>query len=129
MLLPTKGSSQSQLKQTLARGRTGLFNWRPTGLSKWSKWLEWPNWTMWKAALYKHYTAPQLVQFKSLRNGFILFAFGLAAVLIANNQLESSLQQELIVLFGLIIGGLGFVLAMMAYVRIVISRIVSFLNK
>lgn len=84
---------------------------------------------MWKAALYKHYTAPQLVQFKSLRNGFILFAFGLAAVLIANNQLESSLQQELIVLFGLIIGGLGFVLAMMAYVRIVISRIVSFLNK
>lgn len=84
---------------------------------------------LWRLALYKHYTAPQKTLFKALRNGFVLFAFGLATVLIANYELEASLTQEFVVLLGLIIGGLGFLLAMMAYIRIVISRIVMFLDK
>lgn len=82
-----------------------------------------------RSALYLHYSAPLATQFKSLRNGFILFGFGLAVILIANTSLEPSLQQELVVLAGLIIGGLGFLIAMKTYIRIVISRLVIFFSK
>ena len=82
-----------------------------------------------RTALYKHYTAPLAAQFKSLRTGFIVFAVGLATVLISNSSLTPSLEQELAVGLGLIVGGIGFVLAMMAYIRIVISRIIIFISK
>ena len=84
---------------------------------------------LWRTALYHHYTAPIQVQFKSLKFGFIFFAIGLGSILFANASMPPSLKQELIVAFGLIIGGLGFFLAMKAYIRIVISRLVIFFQK
>lgn len=82
-----------------------------------------------RRAVLAYYTAPQAQQFKSLRNGFVLFAMGLATVLITNSSIPPSLEQEIVILLGLILGGIGFLLAIRAYVRIVISRIVAFFSK
>jgi len=82
-----------------------------------------------RQALYIYYTAPQELSFKSLRTGFGIFAIGLAITLYSNAYLTPSLKQEICVLIGLIICGVGFLFAMRAYVRIVISRIVLFFSK
>lgn len=78
--------------------------------------------------LQRHYTAPQLPMFKRLRNGFVIFALGLICIFVANVRLSPSLQQEVVVLIGLSLCGIGFIVAMLAYIRIVISRIVSFFS-
>lgn len=80
-------------------------------------------------ALITHYTAPWEQTFKQFRLGVITFGLGLALIFIAHNQLPPSLKQELIVLLGLIIVGLGFFIAMLAQVRLLISRILAFIWK
>lgn len=79
--------------------------------------------------LYQHYTAPLTRILKQFRAGAILFAVGLATVLLANASLAPSVKQEVIVLAGLVVGGCGFVLAMMAQVRMIIARVIAFLKK
>jgi len=82
-----------------------------------------------KATLYAHYSSPQQPTFKTLRNGFIYFAVGLLAIYIANTNIPPSLQQELLTLAGLVACGAGFLIAMTAYIRLVISRFVLFFSK
>jgi len=82
-----------------------------------------------KTALLAHYTSPQLTTFKTLRNGFIYFAVGLVAIYIANTQIPASINQELLTLAGLIACGAGFIIAMTAYIRLVISRFIIFFSK
>lgn len=77
-------------------------------------------------ALYKHYTAPQLPIFYHLRSGFIYFGIGLTLIFLANTELPPSLTQELITLFGLLFVSVGFVITMLAYVRLLIARIIRF---
>lgn len=79
--------------------------------------------------LYQHYTAPLSVMFKQFRDGAIYFGVGLMAVLMANAYMAPSLSQELVVLGGLIVGGLGFMMAMLAQVRMIIARIIRFARK
>jgi hypothetical protein len=79
--------------------------------------------------LYDYYTAPQHETYKRLRNGFIYFSVGLITIYIASTAIEPSLKQELFVLAGMLLGGLGFFIAILAYIRIVISRILSFFKK
>lgn len=79
-----------------------------------------------KQALLLHYSAPLAVTFRQFRNGAIYFAVGLATVLFANAYMPPSVQQEWLVLGGLVLGGYGFVLAMMAQMRLMISRLVQF---
>lgn len=82
-----------------------------------------------KTGLYRHYTAPQVSIFKTLRSGFALFFSGLVSIYIANSAIEPSIKQELLSLFGLILCAIGFIVAMLAYIRLVISRIVTFFSR
>ncbi len=79
-----------------------------------------------KKALHLYYTAPLQTVFKQFRNGAIFFAVGLIIIYFASSNLPPSLKQELITLFGLIMMGYGFVIAMMAQIRLIIGRIYQF---
>ena len=79
-----------------------------------------------QAALLHHYSAPQYLLFKDLRAGFIYFAVGLMSVYMANVYMQPSLIQECIVFAGLIGVGIGFILAMRAYLRLLITRLLGF---
>ena len=84
----------------------------------------------WRQALKQHYTAPLQVSFKQFRLGAMMFFTGLVGVYIAQQALPDSWQQELLALAGLTCAGLGFILAMLAQVRMLISRLIGFyLNK
>ena len=87
------------------------------------------KWSHIKTALLIHYSAPQQLIFRQFRNGAIYFAVGLGTVLMANAYLPPSVKQEWIVLFGLIMGGCGFVMAMLAQMRLLISRVVQFYRR
>lgn len=80
-------------------------------------------------ALRRHYTAPLSVMFKQFRDGAIYFTVGLMTVLMANAHMTSSVTQELIVAAGLLVGGIGFLMAMMAQVRMIIARLLRFCRK
>lgn len=54
--------------------------------------------------------------------GAVLFFFGLGLVVFANQRLLPSLGQELMVLFGLIIGGIGALTALAGYLALLLSR-------
>jgi hypothetical protein len=79
--------------------------------------------------LYRHYTAPLATMFKQFRAGAIYFTVGLMTVLMANAYMAPSVAQELVVLLGLIMGGIGFIVAMSAQVRMIVARIIHFLKK
>lgn len=87
------------------------------------------NWHLWKAALKEHYTAPLETTFKQFRLGAMLFFLGGVMIYIAVNAIEASVRQEALLLMGLIVGGLGFAVAMLAQVRMLISRIVRFFQE
>ena len=77
-------------------------------------------------ALAVHYSVPTEVIFKQFRLGAIGFGIGLALIIYANASMPKTLQQELVVLAGLILGGLGFLIAMLAQMRMMIGRFVRF---
>lgn len=79
-----------------------------------------------KDALLVHYSVPLTVPLRQFRNGAIYFAVGLGTVMMAVTHMPPSVQQEWVVLGGLLLGGSGFVLAMMAQMRLMISRLVRF---
>jgi len=81
------------------------------------------------AALKAHYQAPLEHSFRRFRNGIIYFTVGFIVVYLAQTNLAPSLKQELITLAGLIMIAIGFFIAMMAQVRMIISRIILFFNK
>ncbi len=82
-----------------------------------------------KALLSKHYSAPLTDSFHRFRNGLIYFTVGFMIVYYAHATLEDSLKLELITLFGLVMIAIGFFIAMMAQIRMIISRLVSFFKK
>lgn len=79
-----------------------------------------------KEALLAHYDAPLALSLRQFRNGSIYFAVGLGTIIMANIHMAPSVQQEWVVLAGLVLGGCGFVWAMMAQLRMMISRLVQF---
>lgn len=82
-----------------------------------------------KNTLVNHYSVPLAVPFRQFRNGAIYFGVGLGTVLMANAYMPPSLQQEWVVLGGLILCGCGFIIAMLAQMRLLISRIVQFYRR
>ena len=82
-----------------------------------------------KHALALYYGVPLTIPFRQFRNGAIYFAVGLGTILMANSVMAPSAQQEWVVLGGLVIGGCGFVLAMVAQLRLLIGRIVQFYQR
>lgn len=75
--------------------------------------------------LKSHYTAPMQQCFRQFKLGAMLFFTGLVGLYIAQTSMEDSLQQELVALGGVIMAGLGFLLAMLAQIRMLISRLLS----
>jgi hypothetical protein len=73
-------------------------------------------------------TTPFEVLFKRFRLGVSLFFCGLVAIYGASQLMAPSLQQELVVLLGLVVGGVGFIIAMSAQLRMTVSRIWHFFN-
>ena len=83
----------------------------------------------WLTLLKQHYSAPLSVSFKQFRLGAALFFTGAMMIYLANTQLQPSLQQEIAVLGGVLIGGGGFLWAMLAQMRMLISRILRFFTE
>ncbi len=76
-----------------------------------------------------YYSAPIEVAFRQFRAGLIFFATGFGAILMANAYMEPSVQQELIVLGGMILGGYGFILALLGQSRFLVGRLLRFWQK
>ncbi len=87
------------------------------------------NWTSFKQLLLTHYSAPQAKIFKVFRNGAIIFGVGFSLIFYAQSSVSPSLQQELLVGAGILIGGFGFIVAMTAQIRMLISRILHIFRK
>jgi hypothetical protein len=73
-----------------------------------------------------YYSAPIEVAFRQFRAGLIFFATGFGAILMANAYMEPSVQQEFIVLGGMILGGYGFILALLGQSRFLVGRLMRF---
>ena len=80
----------------------------------------------WLMLLKQHYSAPLETSFRQFKLGAMLFFFGLVVIYISVNAVPPSARQEAVLLLGLVIGGLGFLIAMMAQLRMLISRILQF---
>ncbi|AFU98294.1 hypothetical protein [Simiduia agarivorans] len=81
------------------------------------------------AALKAHYQAPLLVAFAQFKLGAMLFFFGLVLVYMASQLMADSFEQELAMAVGLICAAIGFVMAMAAHLRMVISRLWAFFTQ
>lgn len=78
--------------------------------------------------LKHHYSAPLKQVFQQFRLGLALFFVGLVVIYAAYQTLAPSLQQEIITLAGTALVALGFLMAILAQIRMLIIRIVSFIN-
>ena len=76
--------------------------------------------------LKEYYSAPLEETFKQFRLGAMTFFLGMVIIYISSQSMPDSLKQEIVVLIGLIVGGLGFLVAMFAQLRMLISRILNF---
>jgi len=56
----------------------------------------------------------------------MLFFTGLVGLYIAQTAMSDSLQQELLALGAIAMAGLGFLIAMLAQIRMLISRLLNF---
>jgi hypothetical protein len=84
------------------------------------------TWPAVKELLSKHYSAPLSQVFKQFRTGATFFAVGLIIIYLANSTLPPSTKQEIIVLLGLFIAIGGFIVAMLAHIRMLIARLYGF---
>lgn len=85
-----------------------------------------PSWQQTKAALKQHYSAPLSDTFQHFRLGAACFFCGSVIIWIALQSLPSSALQEAVLLLGLLVAGGGFLVAMLAQMRHIISRFVRF---
>lgn len=86
------------------------------------------NMTLGKS-LKQHYLASLEQSFRQFRLGAVIFFAGLVVIYIASQALAPSLAQELATLAGLLILGTGFIIAMLAQVRMMIGRLLRFWEK
>lgn len=80
-------------------------------------------------ALKRHYQAPLTQVFAQFKLGAMVFFLGLVLVYMAAQLLPPSSRQEWITLLGLALAALGFVTAMAAHVRMLISRLWAFFSR
>lgn len=82
-----------------------------------------------KARLKKHYSATLMQSFKQFRWGAVLFFIGLVIIYAGSQSLQPSLAQELVILLGLMVLGVGFIIAILAQIRMLIGRLLIFWDK
>jgi len=78
-------------------------------------------------ALKQHYGESLSVVFKQFRLGASIFFTGMVAVY-AGHKLPSSWPQEITLALGLICVAVGFIIAMMAHIRMLIIRVINFIK-
>jgi len=83
----------------------------------------------WLEALKQHYTGSLDRGFQQFRLGVSFFFLGVVGLYIATQAIEPSLAQELVVLLSLIVGGIGFLIAMLAHFRMLVGRIIRFFER
>ncbi|BFM06433.1 hypothetical protein [Halioxenophilus aromaticivorans] len=86
----------------------------------------WQNNRYW-VALKHHYSASLDTVFKQFRLGAAIFFTGMVGVY-SGYHMESSWPQEIILAISLVVVALGFLLAMLAHIRMVIIRIINFIK-
>lgn len=79
-------------------------------------------------ALNIYYSVPLEKSFKQFRIGATFFCVGLIIIYLTNQTIPPSLKQEIIIALALCIASIGFFIAIMAHIRMIISRIFSFLK-
>lgn len=82
-----------------------------------------------KTRIRDFFAVPLDKLFIKFRSGAIYFGVGGILIYIANSTLPPSISQELLMLSGLILGAVGFVIAMMAQLRMIIFRFLAFFDK
>lgn len=80
------------------------------------------------SALKNYYLTPLDRTFKSFRSGVIYFSVGLIFFYLANISIEPSAFQEVIILSSMLLAFIGFIMAMLAQTRMIISRLVRFFS-
>ncbi|GAB2190729.1 hypothetical protein MAH1_23370 [Sessilibacter sp. MAH1] len=80
-----------------------------------------------KTALFIHYNAPLSEIFKQFRLGASIFFVGMVGVYAAK-QIPSSLTQEALLAISLLTVSIGFLIAILAHIRMTISRILRFIT-
>jgi hypothetical protein len=83
--------------------------------------------TPFRKALYQHYITPPEQVFPRFRLGAMIFFWGLIFIYGGSQLLTPSFTQELVILLALILIGIGFLMALMAQVRMLIGRILRFI--
>lgn len=66
--------------------------------------------------------------FTRLLQGGLVFLFGNLILIMSDQMMDSSVQQEIIALIGLIIAGAGVILALIGYLSMSILRIYQIIN-
>ncbi len=79
--------------------------------------------------LKTYYSVPLNTSFHKFRNGLIYFSVGMVMIYMAHENMLPSTSQEIVVLAGIILTAIGFFIAMMAQIRMIISRIIQFFDK
>lgn len=83
----------------------------------------------WRKALYQHYITPPEKVFPHFKLGAVIFFSGLVIIYCGHQMLSPSLKLELVTLAGLIFIGLGFLISMMAQIRMLIGRFLRFFTQ
>jgi len=84
---------------------------------------------LWLKQLYHYYISPMDTVFKRFKLGAMLFFLGLVIVYGAHQLLEESLSQEIVTLLGILLIAIGFLIAILSQIRMLIGRILHFFNK
>ena len=80
----------------------------------------------WRQRFYAHYTQAPATLFPKFKLGAVIFFIGLVVIYSGYQLLLPSLAQELVTLLGLVLIGVGFTLAMLIQIRMLIGRILRF---
>lgn len=81
---------------------------------------------MLKQRFYRFIDVPLTQSFKQFRLGGVIFFAGLVIIYAASQLFEPSLTQELVTLVGLLVVGLGFIIAILAQIRMMLGRFMKF---
>jgi len=81
-----------------------------------------------KTLLHAHYAVPIRTVFMQFRLGASLFFCGAVGIYADYQLLQPSLLQEIFLLVSLLVIAAGFIIAMLAQVRMLISRILHFMH-
>ena len=79
-----------------------------------------------KKTLYDYCMTPASQVFPHFKLGVVIFFWGLIVIYTGSQLLSPSIVQELVVLLGLLLIGVGFLIAITAQIRMLAGRVLRF---